>query len=68
MECDDRTREDSKRSLLPVLPTMAESMEQVCVCAQEYYFEADKVSDVICPTITVLHHISGNFLTAPRMS
>jgi hypothetical protein len=51
-----------------VLPTMAGSMEQVCVCVQGYYFEADKVSVVICPTITVLHHISRNFLTARRMS
>ena len=32
------------------------------------YFEADKVSVVICPTITVLYHISGNFLNAPHMS
>jgi hypothetical protein len=29
--CDDQTLEDSKRSLLPVLPTMAGSIEQVCV-------------------------------------
>jgi hypothetical protein len=29
---DDRMPEDSKRILLLVLPTMAESMEQVCVC------------------------------------
>jgi hypothetical protein len=36
------------------------------VFAQGYCFEADKVSVVIYPTITVLHHISGNFLTAPR--
>jgi hypothetical protein len=41
-------------------------MEQV-VCAQGLYFEGDYVSIVICPTITVLHHISGNVLTAPRM-
>ena len=32
IECDGRTAEDSKRSLPPVLPTMAGSMEQVCVC------------------------------------
>jgi hypothetical protein len=32
LECDDCTPEDSKRSLLPVLPTMAGSMEQMCVC------------------------------------
>ena len=32
IECDGRTPEDSKRSILPVLLTMAESMEQVCVC------------------------------------
>jgi hypothetical protein len=31
VECDDLTPEDSKRSLLPVLPTMAGSIEQVCV-------------------------------------
>jgi hypothetical protein len=30
-ECDDWTSGDSKRSLPPVLPTMARSMEQVCV-------------------------------------
>jgi len=36
-----------------------------CVCAQGSYFEGDYVSVVICPTITVLHHIYGNFLTAP---
>jgi hypothetical protein len=34
MECDGRTAEDSKRSLPPVLPTMAGLMEQVCVCAR----------------------------------
>jgi hypothetical protein len=34
IECDDRTLEDSKRSLLPVLPTMAGSIEQVCLCAR----------------------------------
>ena len=34
MEYDGRTAEDSKRSLPPVLPTMAGSMEQVCVCAR----------------------------------
>ena len=38
-----------------------------CVCAQVSYFEGDQVSVVICPTITVLHHIFGNFLTAPRI-
>jgi len=38
----------------------------VCVCAQRSYFEGDYVSVVICPTITVLYHISGNFLTARR--
>ena len=32
IEWDGRTPEDSKRSLPPVLPTMAGSMEQVCVC------------------------------------
>ena len=37
-----------------------------CVCAQGSYFEG--VSVVVCPTITVLHHISGNFLTAPTTS
>jgi hypothetical protein len=34
IECDDRTPEDSKRSLPPVLPTMAGSTEQVCVRAR----------------------------------
>jgi len=34
IECDSRTPEDSKRSPLPVLPTMARSMEQVCACAR----------------------------------
>jgi len=32
MECNGRTPEDSKISLPPVVPTMARSMEQVCVC------------------------------------
>ena len=32
IECDGRTPEDSKRSLSPMLPTMAGSMEKVCVC------------------------------------
>jgi hypothetical protein len=32
---------DSKRSLPPMLPTMAGSLEQVCVRAQGYYFESD---------------------------
>ena len=34
IECDDRTPEDSKRSLPPVLPTKAGLMEQVCMCAR----------------------------------
>ena len=34
IKCDGRTPEDSKRSLPPVLPTMAGTMEQVCVCAR----------------------------------
>jgi hypothetical protein len=41
IECDNQTPGGSKRSLLPVLPTMAGSMEQVCVCAQGSYFEGD---------------------------
>jgi len=41
IECDGRTPEDSKRSLPPVLPTMAGSMEQLCVCAQGSYFEGN---------------------------
>ena len=34
IECDGWTPEDSKRSLPPVHPTTAGSMEQVCVCAR----------------------------------
>jgi len=34
IKCDDRTPEDSKRSLLPVLPRMAGLLEQVCVRAR----------------------------------
>ena len=34
IECDGRTPEDYKRSLPPVLPTMAGSMEQVCARAR----------------------------------
>ena len=34
IECDGWTPEDSKRSLPPVHPTIAGSMEQVCVCAR----------------------------------
>ena len=34
IERDGRTPVNSKRSLPPVLPTMAGSMEQVCVCAR----------------------------------
>ena len=34
IECDGWTPEDSKRSLPAVLPTMAGSMEQMCVCAR----------------------------------
>jgi len=34
IECDGRTPEDSKRSLPPVLPTMAGSMEQACARAR----------------------------------
>jgi hypothetical protein len=40
-------------------------MEQVCVCMQGSYFEGDWVGVVICPTITVLYHISWILLTAP---
>jgi hypothetical protein len=44
--------------------------KSVCLCmrAQGPYFEGDSVSVVIYPTITVLYHISGNFLTALRIS
>jgi hypothetical protein len=48
---DGRTPEDSERSLLPVHSKMAESLEQVCVC-------------VVCPTVTVKCHHSGNVFTA----
>ena len=34
IKCDGWTPEDSKRSLPPVHPTLAGSMEQVCVCAR----------------------------------
>jgi len=37
-----------------------------CVCTQGSHFEGDHVSVVVCPTITVLYHISGDFLIAPR--
>jgi hypothetical protein len=68
MECDGRTPEDSKRSLPPVLPTVRACVRAcVCVRTQGSYFEGDLVSVVICPTITVLYHISRNFLTAPRI-
>jgi hypothetical protein len=40
----------------------------VCVCSQGFYFEGYYVSVVICPTLTVLHHISGNVLTAPLIA
>jgi hypothetical protein len=56
-------RKIPKRSLPPVLLTMAGSM---CVRAQGSYFEGDKGRVVVCPNITVLYHISGNFLTAHR--
>ena len=39
IECDGRTAEDSKRSLPPVLPTMAGSMKQVCVCARFLFWK-----------------------------
>jgi hypothetical protein len=67
IECDDRTPRDSKRSLPPVLPTMAGSVEQVCVCVQRSYFEVYLVNVVICLTIKVLYHISGNFMTVPHI-
>jgi hypothetical protein len=35
----------------------------VCVCTHGSYFEGDYISVVICPTISVLYHISENFLT-----
>ena len=35
VECDDRTPENSKKTLPPVLPTMAGSMEKVCVCVSK---------------------------------
>ena len=66
IECDGWTPEDSKRRFPPVHPTMAGSMKQVCVCAQGSDFEGDYISVVIYPTITVLYHNSGNFVTAPR--
>ena len=66
IECDGWTPEDSKRSLPPVHPTMAGSIEQVCVCARVWLWRwLDKRSH-ICPTITVLYYNSGNFVTAPR--
>jgi hypothetical protein len=36
VECDGRTPEDSRRSHPSVLPTMARSMQQVCVCARDF--------------------------------
>ena len=79
IECDGRTPEDSKRSLPPVLPTMAGSMEHVCVCvcvcvcaracAQGFDFAGDYVSVIITRlTITVLYHNFRNFLTTPCSS
>jgi hypothetical protein len=65
IECDGRTPEDTKRRFLPVLPTIAGSMEQVCAYVQGSYFEGDWVSAAICPTITVQYHHSGNIFTAP---
>jgi hypothetical protein len=41
IDFDGRTAKDSKRSLPSVLSTMTGSMEQVCVCAQDSYFEGD---------------------------
>ena len=38
IECDGWTPEDSKRSLPPVHPTMAGSMEQVCVCVRVWFW------------------------------
>ena len=35
-----------------------------CVCAQGSDFEGDWISVLICPTIKVLYHNSGNFVTA----
>jgi hypothetical protein len=40
IECDGRTLEDFKRSLVPVLPTMGELMEQV-LRAQGSNFDDD---------------------------
>ena len=37
------------------------------MCAQGSDFEGDWLSVVICPTVTVLYHNSGNFVTAPLM-
>jgi hypothetical protein len=39
IKCEGQTAEDSKRSLPPMIPTMAGLMKQVCVCAQRFYFE-----------------------------
>jgi hypothetical protein len=45
MECGGRTPEDSKINLPPVLPAVAGSVEQVCVCVcakkKECFFEDD---------------------------
>jgi hypothetical protein len=63
IECDSRTPEDSKRSLLSVLPTMAGSMEQVCARARVLLWRwlGKRMS-----YIAVQYHHSRNFLAAPR--
>jgi hypothetical protein len=42
------------------------TIEGARVRSQGSYFEVDKVSVALCPSITVHYHYSGNFLTALR--
>ena len=65
IQCDGWTPEDSNSSLPLVLPTKAGSMEQARARARVLLWRWLGKS-VICPTIMVLYHNSGNFLTAPR--
>jgi hypothetical protein len=50
IKCNGRTPEDSKRSLPPVLPTKAGSMEQVCVCGRVLLWRLSYVLPFQCYT------------------
>jgi hypothetical protein len=64
IECNGRAPEDSKRSLPPVLPTMAESMQQLCVCVRA----CARARVLIWRWLGKRCHMSNHYSAIPHMT